>query len=103
MSSEEYTDSEGRWTAVPAWSLPALTKLVTGGLKSPTDIRLCFYKAKQANGNKYNYHVRCNFDKVVNGITYTYTYRDHLDTGMHEELLDAVFELVCTMKQNQIL
>ncbi len=103
MSSEEYTDSEGGRTAVPAWSLPALTKLVTDSLKSPTDIRLCFCKAKQANGNKYNYHVRCTFDKVVNGITCTYTYRDGLYTGMHEELLDAVFELVCTMKQNQIL
>lgn len=29
--------------------------------------------------------------------------RDGLYTGMHEELLDAMFELVCTMKQNQIL
>lgn len=98
MSSEEYTNSEGRWTAIPAWSLPALTKLVTDGIKSPTDIRLNFCKAKRTR-NKYGYHVRCTFNKVTSGCTW----REGLCTGIHEELLDAMFELVCMMKNNQFL
>lgn len=103
MSSEEYTDSEGRWTAIPAWSLSALTDLVTGGIKSPTGIRLNFCKAKQSGRNKYTYHVRCTFDKVINGITSAYTFRNGLYTKMHEELLDAMFELVCTMREESLL
>lgn len=100
MSSEEYTNSEGRWTAIPAWSVPALTKLVTDGIKFPADIRLNFCKAKQASRNKYNYHVRCTFiNKVASGCTW----REDLYTGKHEELLDAMFELVCMMKNNQFL
>lgn len=100
MSSEEYTDSEGRWTAVPAWSLLALTRLVTDGIKSPTGIRLNFCKAKQSGRNKYNYHVHCT---LINKVTSGCAWREDLYTGKHKELLDAVFELVCTMKQNQLL
>ena len=99
MSSEEYTDSEGRWTAVPAWSLSALTRLVTSGPKSPTGIRLNFCKAKQAGRNKYNYHVRCTFIRVTSGRTW----QDGFYTEMHEDLLDAMFELICLMREESLL
>lgn len=98
MSSEEYTDSEGRWTAIPAWSLLALTKLVTDGIKS-SDVRLNFCKAKQAGRNKYNYHVRCTFIRVTSGRTW----QDGFYTETHEELLDAMFELICRMKEVSLL
>lgn len=63
ISSEEYRNIEGRWTAIPAWSLSALTGLVISGIRSfkYTDPRLNFYRAELANKNKCCYKVSYTF------------------------------------------
>lgn len=99
ISSEEYRNIESKWTAVPAWSLSALTELVTSGLKS-SDIKLNFCKSEQlAHKNKRSYHVRCTFNRVASGRTW----QDGRYTNIHGELLDAMFELVCLMKKESLL
>lgn len=107
MSPEEYKNIESKWTAVPAWSLPALTELVTGGIKSSkyTDPRLNLYRAELANKNKCCYSVSYTFRDPTKKIMYFWQKndRDGLYTGIHEELIDAMFELVCMMKNNQFL
>lgn len=103
MSPEEYKNIESKWTAVPAWSLPALTELVMNKIKSSwyTDTKLEFYRAKPINKSKYDHYVCYSFRRV--SYETTRVYQDGLCTGMHGELLDAMFELVCLMRKESLL
>lgn len=105
ISPKEYTaDSEGR-SAIPAWSLPALMGLVTSGFKSPKyiDTKLNFYRAELVDKNVYT--ISYTFKDPTKEIIYTWQVnnRDGIFTGMHEDPLDAMFELVCRMKKESLL
>ena len=88
---------------VPAWSLPALIKILPSELKLPDmyggtikyEIRIRKYRhANELDMYQIAYATNQGLSK---------SWHDMVNSSEQEDLLDAVFEMICYLKENKML
>lgn len=88
------------WT--PAWSLAALMKLLPSEFTTENELGKYRYeikirKYKLADGVDIHQIAYGNYKRYEDG---SHSWKDMINTGEREELLDAAFEMVCWLKEN---
>ena len=87
---------------IPAWSLSALMNLLPSEFTEVSKYSKTIYEIKI---RKYNLIEDVNLHQIAYGNYKFYEdgnsyWKDMINTGEKEELLDAAFEMVCWLKEN---
>jgi len=96
-------DDQFQVITLPCWSLAALMEL----LPSELELHDTFETTKfEIRIRKYNHIVNgLNLYQIAYGNNKgrSYSWHDLFNTSEHENLLDAVFEMVCYLKENKFI
>lgn len=92
-------------TAIPCWSLAALMKLLPSEFTTKNEF------------GKYKYEIKIRKYKLTDNVDIyqiaygnykwyedgSHSWKDMINTGQKEELLDAAFEMVCWLKKEEYI
>lgn len=92
-------------TAIPCWSLAALMKLLPSEFTTENEFGKYKYEIKI---RKYKFTDNVDIYQIAYGNYKWYedgshSWKDMINTGQKEELLDAAFEIVCWLKKEEYI
>lgn len=103
----EYTRKKNEWkedkSDVPCWSLAALMKLLPSEFTTENKFGKYKYEIKI---RKYKLADNVDIHQIAYGNYKWYedgshSWKDMINTGQKEELIDAAFDMVCWLKENE--
>ena len=102
MDDGDFSEEEGH---IPAWSLAALLNLLPSEFTEKGKYSTTTYKI---NIRKYKFTDEVDLHQIAYG-SYKwyedggYTWKDMINTGEKENLIDAAFQMICWLKENDKL